>query len=180
MAPPAGKLAYRLRVKTPAANLQASLPQPLDLEGGLGKEGGADTKRRAYLVTLPHPQEETASTGERLVAPGTKTKEEIMACFRDACAHPVSLNQYFAGGRVEIELASVRREFHALGPQQERRTHDHIPVLGKVRFRYLPVKRALLQRHGLASHWSVSHDGLWSCVRYVHFPTPRSHLQVLS
>eukprot|EP00973_Karenia_brevis_P062238 8657550-Karenia_brevis.AAC.1 len=38
---------------------------------------------------------------------------------------------------------------------------------------YLPVKRALLERHGLASHWSGTHNGYWSALRYVFFPSPR-------
>ena len=161
------------------ADLQAPLPAPLDLEGDLGKEGSADTKRRAYIVTLPHPLQPRARTGERLVAPGTKTKEQIMVCFLDACAHPVYLNQTYASGSVDLELAEVFREFHSPGPQGVRHTHDHLPVLGKVSFRFLPVKRALLQRHGLASHWSVSHDGHWSCVRYCVFSSPKKPLKCL-
>ena len=39
-------------------------------------------------------------------------------------------------------------------------------------FRFLPVKRALLQYFGLATHWSTTHDGYWSVVRYCHCASP--------
>ena len=45
--------------------------------------------------------------------------------------------------------------------------HDHAPVLAEHCFRFLQVKRALLQRHRLASHWSCTHDGYHSAVRYI-------------
>ena len=51
--------------------------------------------------------------------------------------------------------------------------HDHTAVLGQTSFRFLSVKRALLQRHGLASHWSCTHTGYWSAVRYCVVPTTK-------
>eukprot|EP00973_Karenia_brevis_P061948 8616170-Karenia_brevis.AAC.1 len=36
---------------------------------------------------------------------------------------------------------------------------------------FMPIKRALLERHGLASHWSASHNGYWSPIRYLYCPT---------
>ena len=174
-----GRPAHRVRSKSSHEYLQGTLPAPLDLDGDLGKEGTAETKRMAYLVTLPHPRQPTASTGEQLVAPSKKTKEQIWNCFLDACANPVYVNQAFAGGNVQLEMGEVFREFHQADAQGVRETHDHLPVLAKQSFRYLPVKRALLQRHGLASHWSVSHDGHWSCVRYCYMSSPKKPLKSL-
>ena len=166
----------RLRGKTPQRRQQTSLLAPLDLEADLGREGDAETKRRAYLVTLPHPRQELARTVERLVAPGSLTKEAVWNCFLDACAHPTYAYQHFADGRVVLEMGEVFREFHEENEEGICYVHDHLAVLGRDRFRFQPVKRALLQRHGLASHWSVSHDGHWSCVRYCYMPTPKKPL----
>ena len=49
--------------------------------------------------------------------------------------------------------------------------HFHLAIKGKL-FMLLPVKRALLQRHGFASHWSDTHSGYWSAVRYGCWPSP--------
>jgi hypothetical protein len=54
-----------------------------------------------------------------------------------------------------------------------REVHFHVALLGSRCFRFLSLKRALLERHGLASHWSSSHVGYWSAVRYGFMPTPR-------
>ena len=46
-------------------------------------------------------------------------------------------------------------------------------------FRFSAYKRALSVNHGLASHWSCSHEGYWSAVRYGYMPSakkPRSEL----
>ena len=52
--------------------------------------------------------------------------------------------------------------------------HDHAAVLASdgSSFRFAAVKKALLKRHGLASHWSCTHSGYWSAVRYCSVPSP--------
>ena len=72
----------RLRGKTPPPRRpQISLLAPLELEA----EAPADGKRLAYLVTLPCPRPGSlSSTGRPLVAPGSKTKAEVLACFLEA------------------------------------------------------------------------------------------------
>ena len=165
----------RLRTKTPPPQRrpQTSLPAPLELEA----EAPAGGKRQVYLVTLPCPTPgSVSSTGQALVAPGSKTKAEILACFLDACAHPDYAHTWQGHSQVELDKVGVWREFHALNPQRHLQDeHDHLAVLaakGRA-FRYLPVKRALLLRHGLASHWSCTHTGYWSCVRYCAMASPK-------
>ena len=163
----------RLRGKTPPPpqRQQTSLPAPLALEA----EAPTDGKRQAYLVTLPCPRPgSVSSTGQPLVAPGSKTKAEVLACFLDACAHPDYANAWQGGhSRVELDKAGLWREFHE--ERQQRDEHDHIAALAQKGhdFRYLPVKRALLLRHGIASHWSCTHTGYWSCVRYCAMASPK-------
>ena len=158
---------------------QQSLPAPLDLVADLGPEAQTDAKRRAYIVTLPHPVRPRAASGERLVAPGSMTKPQILGCFLDACSNPCYAHPWHAEGQIQIAMAEVFREYHQENPQGVRFTHDHITVLGVDRFRFAPVKRALLQRYGLASHWSVKHDGHWSCVRYCAMASPTKPLASL-
>lgn len=76
----------RAREKTtPPRPLQISLPAELILN----EEAGIDTKRQVYLVTLPHPRQARAATGEQLRAPGSLSKAAILSCFQDACQHPM-------------------------------------------------------------------------------------------
>lgn len=51
--------------------------------------------------------------------------------------------------------------------------HYHVALQASQSFRFAPYKRALLHRHRLASHWSCSHDGYWSTVRYGYIPSPK-------
>ena len=170
MALPLFRPTRRLRGKAPPGQgPQSSLLAPLEL----GDEAPTDGKRQAYLVTLPRPTPGAVSNGVALVAPGSKTKEDILACVLDAFANPDYANPWQAHGPVPLSKAGVWREFHFPGPNGQRDVHDHVPALGLTDFRYLPVKRSLLKRHGLASHWSCSHVGYWSCVRYVAMSSPK-------
>ena len=170
---PAVARGRRLREKTPACfRDQTSLPQPLDLND-LG-EATADTKRQVYLVTLPRPTPGAVSSeGRPLTAPGSKTKKEVLACVLDAFAHPTVARGWQAHGPIVLKQAGLWREFHKPDAAQERSVHDHVAVLAEASFRFAPVKKALLQRHGLASHWSCSHDGYWSCARYLAVESPK-------
>ena len=160
----------RIRGKTPpGVNPQSPLLAALDL----GDEAPTDGKRQAYLLTLPRPTPWAVRAGRVLVAPGSKTKDEILDCVLDAFANPHYAYAWQAHGPVVLSRLGVWREFHAPGPNGQRDVHDHLPVLAVTVFRYLPVKRALLLRHGLTSHWSCTHLGYWSCVRYCAVPSPK-------
>lgn len=131
------------------------------------------TKRQVYLVTLPHPKETHSVCDRELVAPGSKSKRQILECFLDAAAHPA-----YADGRslsrgtgVSLDRAMVSREYHKADGSGKANRHDHIPVMGSSSFRFRPVKQALLDRRGLAPRWSCTHSGYWSAVRYVHVPS---------
>eukprot|EP00973_Karenia_brevis_P009415 1271874-Karenia_brevis.AAC.1 len=62
---------------------------------------------------------------------------------------------------------------HAANPGERAQPHDHVPVKAFRQFYFMPVKRALLQRHGIASHWSCTHDGYHSALRYLVMPSPK-------
>ena len=167
---------HRLQGKGPAwRQEQQTLPEPLELED----EAPTRAVRMAYLVTLPRPVAAASADGHPLVAPGARTKAQIVASVLDAFARPEYAQAWHANGPIAVVRVGVWREFHKPGPNQEHDVHDHVAVLGAAQFRYLPVKRALLVRHGLASHWSGTHTGYWSCVRYCAVPSPKKPLQSL-
>jgi hypothetical protein len=162
----------RLRAKTPPPRrAQQTLPEPLVLED----ETADDKKRALYFITFPRPLQERASTGEKLVAPESKTKSQMLSCLLDACERPVYVDakSITMASRVAVVQTGIWRECAA------GHIHDHAPLMAAASFRYMPVKRALLQRHGLASHWSCSHLGYYSMVRYVVVPSPRKPLACL-
>ena len=144
-----------------------------------GTENSA--KRQVYLVTLPHPRRSVSSSGRQLVAPGSLSKTDVLNKFLDACAAPM-----YADGRmlsnpqpVPIKLAGLWRELHQEDLEGQAYPHDHVPVLAERQFRFNPVKKALLERHGLASHWSCSHDGCWSAIRYLVYESPDKSAEAL-
>ena len=172
----AASVRRRLRAKTPQPPCaQSPLPAPVEL----GDEAPEDAKRMAYLVTFPHPRPGSTSGGRGLVAPGSMSKTQLLACVRDAFANPVYANPWQTHSGIQVTRLGVWREFHAPDDDHHRHVHDHVAVLARDSFRFLPVKRALVQRHGLASHWSCTHVGYWSCVRYCAMASPRKPLDSL-
>ncbi len=202
---------YRIRGKTPVNNTRGKTPvidthlkvkpprrlrfktSPLSTHqqcvtelGDWAAQEKPGSKRMVYLVTLSHPRKSHSSCGKRLVAPGTKTKQQILDCFLDAAAHPSYTDgrSLSRGAGVPVARVVVAREYHKIGDSNVACPHDHLPVLGGAgaaspSFRFAPVKQALLDRHGLASHWSCTHTGYWSAIRYVHVPSakkPRASL----
>ena len=141
-------------------------------------EENADAHRAVYLVTFAHPQQTHAADGGALLPPGAFTREGIACAFRDAAARPMHSEQWrrlhptTVLRPAEIELLTVFREFHTAVDGARCHAHYHIAVLFKTSVRFAPMKRALLQGHGLASHWSCSHTGYWSAVRYGRVPSP--------
>ena len=165
-----GRPARRLREKTPPP------PQTPTEFVTLPSEEGSSALRQVYLVTLPHPRQIHSSTGVPLVAPGSLSKEEVLRRFLHACTFPMYTDAAHLNGGppVVLKRTGVWRELHkqdaeGVVPPQP---HDHLPVLAERQFRYVPVKRALLNRHGLASHWSCKHTGYWSTIRYLTSPSP--------
>ena len=157
----------RLLCKTTPSQIQDPVPT-----FGLGNEAPTDSKLMAYLITFSHPKQAQASTGVPLVPSSNFSKEELVQKVLDCFANPEFRNPSVAlGGGVAVRRLGVWREWHAEKLSGQRLQHDHVPTLCFNSFRYLPIKRALLTRHGLASHWS-QHTGYWSMVRYVAVASP--------
>ena len=170
----------RLRVKTSWGKRTQKPVVTLD-DWGAQEQSGA--RRQVYLVTFPHPKVSHSTCGRKLVAPGTKTKRQILDCLLDSCKNPA-----YSDGRslawkneVHLKFAGVWQEFHQPDPAGVAHAHDHATVLAlpKKQFAFLPVKKALLSRHGLASHWSCTHNGYWSAIRYVCVPSPKKPADTL-
>ena len=158
----------RLRSKTP-------LPQTPVVGISLGAEASKKQGRSVYLVTLPHPKQTRSECGRTLVAPESMSKKELMQKFLICCQNPVYIDPQGILERwpVPLRRAGLWNELHEIDAAGEVHGHSHLAVLAERVFKFMPVKRALLQRYGLASHWSSAHDGYWSPVRYLSVPSPK-------
>eukprot|EP00438_Fugacium_kawagutii_P001793 Skav235972 [mRNA] locus=scaffold592:191605:193317:+ [translate_table: standard] len=126
--------------------------------------------KQAYLVTLPHTVEDNSADGQKLVPPGNFTREQVGGFFLAVLAAT-------QGGRLQplgFKLLSVFLERHNTGE-----IHYHVALLADRCFRFAPLKRELLRTHGLASHWSCTHDGYASCVAYGYLPSPKKPMEEL-
>ena len=145
-----------------------------------GKEE-PNRRKSVYLVTLPHPKTPTSSDGYPLVAPESLSQQAVLAKFLECCRYPdyVDARSLHMGYSVGVLKAGDFRELCQPDSTGVAHAHDHLPVLADRVFGFLPVKRALLKRHGLASHWSCTHDWYWSAIRYVVVPSPKKPLAAL-
>lgn len=134
-------------------------------------------RKSVYLVTLPHPRNLLQDGGEaRARAPGSCSRAQILNIFRDVFEHPHALTPGLAGRRrtgAVLERMVVFREYHSPDAEGRKEVHYHVALLAANTFRFQAYKRALRDRHNLVSHWSCSHEGYWSAVRYGFFPTPK-------
>jgi hypothetical protein len=145
------------------------------VEDDLGEEDGRNS-REVYLVTLPalsHANGLGASSSG-LVCPSTWKHEDIARVMVHAFGHPVRAhnNSTWGGEVVNLNLFVVFRERHAPRPGEKVGPyHWHVAVKAHPAFRFASFKRALTVHHGLASHWSTSHTGYHSAVRYGAMPS---------
>ena len=161
----------RLRRKTPPpAPVQVPLCGPLP---DFASYEDDQARKTVYLITFPHPVTAFSQCGVRLVAPESLSKQQLLECVLHSCAMPdyVDLRSQMSGARVTLRRAGVFYEPHKENEEGEVHSHGHVAVQGD-QFRFLPVKRALLRRWGLASHWSCRHEGYWSALRYCVVPSP--------
>lgn len=160
----------RLRSKTTVVAQQIPL---VGLDSSRDEDETA--RRRVYLVTFPHPRTATSRDGQTLVAPGSFTREQLFDVFRDACTHPAYVDPRSIQNptAVALDRVGVWYELHKPDDSGQAYLHAHIGVVALTAFRYLPVKRALLSRHGLATHWSCSHEGYHSIVAYLSWPSEK-------
>ena len=127
------------------------------------REEAAGSIKSVYLVTLPALRSMSGTRG--YVCPSSWSHADVLRVFRSV---------FQKEGQVALECMAVFRERHtsgedgALGP-----FHWHVALKASRSFRFNPYKQALHVEHGLATHWSCSHTGYWSAVRYGFIPSPR-------
>lgn len=164
--------AKRLRGKTPppvAPQVPLAAPPQLDPER-------AQARQLVYLVTASHPRAQRSTCGVLLRAPNTYSREWLRDAFLDAAARPVygdvGNRARHAAGSVRPAKMSVFKEFHLADAAGVVNSHYHVAIKAEQKFMFMPIKRALLQKYGVATHWSPSHTEYWSAVRYCFWPTP--------
>ena len=161
----------RKRLREKASPAPGAAQEPLAALPDFEAEEKSGSRKCVYNVTFPHPQQARSAGGVLLLAPEKLTKEEMQTHFLAACADPLYTDQ--RSGSVTLELASVFAEFHKADAEGAAHKHYHVGVKSAQPFRFLPVKRALLHDFGLASHWSCTHEGYWSVIRYCFVPSPQ-------
>ena len=167
---PRKRLRTKTKVESPAPSLsQAAIAGPIE-----GEE--ITTARKAvYLVTFPHPRAQRSSDGYALKPPGDFTRKQLLDALLDSCMNPVytDLKSRSQQPTVTLDKVVVVFENHQEDENGEVFRHGHIGLAADAPFRFLPVKRALLARHGLASHWSCTHNGYHSVVSYLQWPSAK-------
>ena len=172
-APPA----KRIRLRTKTTPVQTSL---ISNEADFAAEEVRDARKSVYLLTFPHPRRTKSKDGVLLVAPGTLSREELLEKIKDCFDNPeyVDVKTIDAGCSIPLYNVAIFMELHKEDELGIAQVHFHGGVRAH-QFRFLPVKRALLKRHGLACHFSCKHEGYWSVLRYGSVPSlkkPRSSL----
>ena len=158
----------------PAAPTQLA-QTPLEEAPQLDKES-TDVRRMVYLMTGSHPKAHRSSCGIILRAPDTFTREWLRGAVIDAFANPVFADlgnsAQSSANTARLVKLCVFREFHKADANGVVHVHYHVAIKAAAKFRFMPIKRALLQRHRIATHWSTSHSEWWSAVRYCYIPSP--------
>jgi hypothetical protein len=157
---PEGPPTERLRTKTCVLPVLAQVGDPDP------SEEDSSARRQVYLITFPHPRTAHALDGLPLLAPERFSRRDVLEALLGACRcpHYEDMKSRERQCQVTLDLASVFFELHKADEAGQAHPHAHVAVNSSAKFRFLPVKRALLQRHRLASHWSCTHDGYWSAV----------------
>jgi len=182
--PPRRRLRQKTTVASAAVLLVAAAsavlwPQPLLDREELEAEDPSKHKT-VYLITFPALAFAGRAAGLR--CPSTLTREEIARCVVAAIASPLYTHLGHAGRTSSTELLMyvVFREMHHLRDGDAGRlAHFHVALKSSASFRFGPVKKALEVNCKLASHWSCSHEGIWSAIRYGFFPTPKKPAEEL-
>ena len=143
-----------------------------------------DRVKLVYLVTFVHPARPRSDTGQVLRSPDRYSRKDLCNALLDSFAHPVygdvgNQAAFGGGSSVRVLKMVVFAERHKPNDEGETHWHYHVALKADRTFRYLPIKRALMTRHSMASHWSCTHDGYWSTVRYGSWPSSAKPLSVL-
>jgi hypothetical protein len=132
------------------------------------------SRKAVYLITLAALRRLSADEARPgLSCPSEWSHADVARVIKNIFEFPLQSNCNASWG-TKLELLSfvVFRERHATrdgetaGPY-----HWHIAVKASESFRFAAYKRALAVNHGVASHWSCSHTGYWSAVRYGFVPS---------
>ena len=136
-------------------------------------EVSTDEKANNWLVTFPHPKQMQNHEGILLVPPSEHSKAQILTKTMECLARPDSRNPANPIPQpIPVQRCGAWREKHQEDENGHAHLHDHVALSTTTSFRYLPVKRALLTRHGLATHWS-RHHGYNTMVRYLTVPSEK-------
>lgn len=150
-------------------------------EEGLDPECLSSNKS-VYLITLPALKRvQGAQALPGLQCPSNWQHADVARVILDIFQRPAhTRNNAGWGSSVGLVVFAVFRERHAprageaVGPY-----HWHIALKASRSFRFAAYKRALAVNHGVASHWSCSHTGYWSAVRYCFIPSPKKPIDEL-
>lgn len=130
-------------------------------------EEDATARSTVYLVTFAAVLDATALEAEvPLRGLAGLTREDIRDALLDAVQHPAEGTSRRGGRPRSQALEPVKLVVFLEEPR-----HFHVALKLTCQSRFLPLKAALRQRAGLASHWSTSHTQWWSVVRYGTFTT---------
>lgn len=146
----------------------AQAHEDITSETFLGKLG--DEKKGAlkffYLVTLSRILPETLNAaGGALLDVANFSRKQIAIAVRKAFNEP--LPPQGGGGRPRSSTENIVKKLVVfLEKHADGSTHYHVAVYLFVQARWEAVKRTLRDRDKLAAHFSCSHDGWWSVLRY--------------
>ena len=144
--------------QSPEQRLEAVLKE-------LGQENGS-RKTQVHLLTFSRLLPGTAEV-RNLQDVTEMSRKDLACCVWKAFDEPLGSGY----GRPPASGALVRkmvvfREQHADGAW-----HFHVAVLLRQSRTFVTAKRTLSGRNRLAAHFSTSHTGFWSAVRYGYMPT---------
>ncbi len=123
-----------------------------------------------FLITFAAvlPDTADAQLGVPLRTLEGVTRANVRDAILDAVAHPVASLARVGGRPRTTTLSAVK-----LVVFEEQPKHFHVAIRLSAQTRFLPLKMAIRNRCGFATHWSTSHAQFWSAVRYGTFTTER-------
>ena len=164
----------RLLVNTKSEKLMQKPGATID-DSEADEKAGA--RRLTYLVTVPHPKVARSACRIELAISGKYGTHQIFECVLGACKAPVytDARSLSWGREVHLKQAAVFEELHAPDATGLVHAHSHVPALAQPKriFRSLPVKKALLTRHGLAARRSCTLNGCWPASPYCCVQSPK-------
>ena len=115
---------WRLRQKT-------TILQVVVVGSSEGPEADTTKGKEVYLVSLSHPKTAYSACGNKLVAPESLTRAEVLGIFHACCEQPVYMDarSIQAARPVPLKYVSVFRELHKEDENGVAHAHYHIGVV---------------------------------------------------